>query len=154
MRIVVSKGDLQMETKKTIKVMVFKPGKKAEIVDFPVIHDYTDIKKVLEISSPIDCASRTIGGKLFDIWCDDEGLLKDNLKTCAFNDLTKRPLNEVICGNIMIATSCDGEITGLSDADIALIQSHTILIDKPNLGFSCNFGDISVEINSQVLLYD
>ena len=144
-----------METKKTMKVLVFKPGQKSEIVELPIDHDYTDIKKLLEIDSPIDCATRKIGDKYFDIWCDDEGLLKDNLRASAFNDLSKDYLKEVICGNIVIANSNEeGETVGLTDADIALIQSSTKIIDKPNLGFSSNFGDITLELNSEVLLYD
>ena len=64
-------------------------------------------------------------------------------------------LKEVICGNIVIANSNEeGETVGLTDEDIALIQSSTKIIDKPNLGFSSNFGDITLELNSEVLLYD
>lgn len=69
----------------------------------------------------IDIAYRQIDGVGFDIVCDDEGLLKTNRVISAMNKY----------GNIMLVGSLlffhhndNGELTSLSDEDIALLKKH------------------------------
>lgn len=68
----------------------------------------------------IDITMRKIGGKLFDIVCDDEGLLKQS-KISAIDDLG-RPM---LVGNLMFFHSDGwGELTGLTDGDIRHLLNH------------------------------
>ena len=63
----------------------------------------------------IDIVSRKIGGKEFDIICDDEGLLKDPQKISAI-DVRWQPM---LVGNLFIV-KFDGveDITSLSDDEV------------------------------------
>ena len=82
--------------------------------------------------SCIDIASRKIGGQWFDIVVDDEGLLKSNpIVTAATADL--RP---VLVGSLIVCRhDSDGNIAGLSNADIELLEANTATIsDKAHPG--------------------
>lgn len=63
----------------------------------------------------IDIVSRKIGGREFDIVCDDEGLLKDPQKISAI-DIMRQPM---LVGNLFIV-KFDGieDITSLNDDEI------------------------------------
>ncbi len=62
----------------------------------------------------IDIVQRTIGGKRFDIICDDEGLLNGNPKISAINNLGQ----PMLVGNLIICHSEYGEMVGLEDEDV------------------------------------
>lgn len=105
-----------------MKVVLFKPNEDAKVVELAKDHDYTDIKKLLEIDSPLTCIERKIGNKYFDIWCDDEGLLKDDKIVCGV--LLQSEGQEILCGNLLIANHDEeGNTIGLSDKEIKMIMS-------------------------------
>ena len=64
-------------------------------------------------------ARRKIGKKYFDIYCDDEGLLKEDNVTSAISlDNT-----EVLVGNIFIVKHDDnGEVVGLDKDDMKFVK--------------------------------
>jgi len=67
----------------------------------------------------IDIVTREIGGKRYDIICDDEALLKEQ-PIPTMLDTEQQPM---IFGNIIVAGLADetGNMTDLSDEDIARI---------------------------------
>lgn len=70
----------------------------------------------------IEIPERCIGGKLFNIICDDEGLLKDRPIPSALGNGYK----EVIFGNLIVCglADDDGELTGITDEDVQLIRDN------------------------------
>lgn len=91
-------------------------AKRMEIIDS--LDTYYEILKC----SCIDIANRDIGGKRYDIVCDDEGLFKDAVYPSAIG----RGKNVMLVGNIFIAGVADdeGELTSLTDDDVDNIMSH------------------------------
>ena len=84
-----------------------------------------------------DIARRKIGGKMFDIYVDDEGLLKSPQPSVSAYCLSRN--EPMLVGNLIIA-NCDevGNTTDLSDDDIKLIKENLIFatsFTKPN-GYS------------------
>lgn len=85
------------------------------------INDELDEYYKLLNCSMIDIVSRKIGGKWFDIVCDDEGLLKDDPKISAINDMGE----PMLVGNlIFLHNDGYGEMVGLDDADIKHLKDH------------------------------
>lgn len=69
----------------------------------------------------IDIVQRRIGGKLFDVMFDDEGLLKDGHKISAINDMGKARF----VGNLMFFhNDGHGNLVGLEEDDIKHIQKY------------------------------
>lgn len=70
----------------------------------------------------IDIVSRSIGGKVYDIMCDDEGLLKEESpKISAINDMGQ----PMLVGNLMFFNvDGEGELVGLSDDDVEHIKNY------------------------------
>lgn len=69
----------------------------------------------------IDIVSRKIGHKYFDVICDDEGALKENVIISAV-DTQFRPM---LVGNLIITKSDEeGNLIDLSDEDIKQILRH------------------------------
>ena len=77
----------------------------------------------------IDIVSRTIGGKVFDLIVDDEGLLKENFITAAesrFEETKDFKGCDCLAGNIVITGFADeeGNLTSLTKEDVDLILKH------------------------------
>lgn len=71
----------------------------------------------------IDITERTIGGIVFDVIADDEGLLKPRAKVTGL-DAAGQP---VLVGNLVFCHSTpEGAEAGLSDEDIALLRRHVV----------------------------
>lgn len=70
----------------------------------------------------IEIPERCIGGKLFNIICDEEGLFKDNPIPSAFG----KGYPEAIFGNLIVCglTDDNGELTGITDDDVQLIRDN------------------------------
>lgn len=69
----------------------------------------------------IDIVVRRIGGELYDIICDDEGLLKEDPKVSAIS-ADCRPM---LVGNLIFAKhNNQGETTSLSNDDVIRILSQ------------------------------
>lgn len=71
----------------------------------------------------ITIIQRKINGKVYELVCDDEALLKSGQSPCAVNSL----FDEVIYGNIVIAGEADakGNLTALTPDDISSIFNST-----------------------------
>ena len=81
-----------------------------------------------------DITSRQIGGRYFDIFCDDEGLLMDDPKISAI-DIELQPM---LVGNLIFANhDGEGNTTDLSDDDIQHIRKNIkhICTNKYPLGY-------------------
>lgn len=70
--------------------------------------------------SCIDIVSRRIGGKRFDIVCDDEGLFKEDCRISAFD----RDWQPMLCGSLFVCKSHEGELVGLTDEEITHVLRH------------------------------
>ena len=69
----------------------------------------------------IDIVGRKLGDRLYLFICDDEGLLKDNVKITAINSLGQ----PMLVGNLFIVND-DGEddLSSLTEDDIAYISQY------------------------------
>lgn len=87
------------------------------------INELEDFYEHLECGC-MDVANRKIGSKRFDIWVDDEGLLKDSPIISAVS-ITDGEVVPMLAGNLIIANhDLEGNTTSLSDADIKMILEH------------------------------
>lgn len=65
--------------------------------------------------SCIDIVERKIGGKVYDVMCDDEGLFRSPQKISAINDMGE----PMLVGNLMFFNNDGaGNLTGLSEDDL------------------------------------
>ena len=116
---------------KTIKLILCTPNAEPKVVELPKKHRYTDLKKLLEIDSPMTCATRKLSNrKWYDLWVDDEGLLKNEPKICG------RCTNaaEYLMGNIVIARHDRyGNTTGLTDDEIKHILENDFISNEATL---------------------
>lgn len=83
----------------------------------------------------IDVATRRIGDHIYDIICDDEGLLKGDAIPSAF-DLCGNPQ---LVGNLLIVkASDDGNFASLSDEDFENLENHVGQITLTDSGLKVN----------------
>ena len=83
-----------------------------------------------------DIAYRKIGGKCYDIFCDDEGLFKDSPVTSA---IYKSTMGLALVGNLMFANhDLEGNTTGLSKEDIDVIKKNVVGLYDFDSGKSWN----------------
>ena len=76
--------------------------------------------KALDCSC-IDIVERKIGGKWFDIMCDDEGLFREGHKISAINDMGE----PMLVGNLLFFHNDGaGNLTGLEEADVVHIMKY------------------------------
>lgn len=76
-----------------------------------------------------DIAVRNIGGRYFDIFCDDVGLFVEHPIPSAVDD----EFNPVLVGNLIFAHhDREGNTTGLSDDDIEFIIEHSVKVVDAN----------------------
>ena len=62
----------------------------------------------------VTCTEIEVGGKLYDVWSDDEGLMVEKpVPTLYVND------DLVLFGNLVFATNNEGETAGLEQVDVA-----------------------------------
>lgn len=74
--------------------------------------------------SCIDIVRRSIGGKIFDIICDDEGLLKDNPEPSAFYDINGN-LEVGLVGNLIVCNHDEmGNTIDINFDDTLLVISR------------------------------
>lgn len=86
----------------------------------------------------IDIVVRNIGGKRFNIICDDMGLLKPNKVA-----IVDRDFSPMIVGNIAITNDNGyGELTSLTDDDVELILKSAAIAMDAN-------GDVRLIIKSE-----
>ena len=89
-----------------------------------------DYYKYLECST-FDIATRNVGGKYFDIFCDDEGLFKENPKITAMS-----PTGRVMfVGNLIFANhDAEGNTTSLTKEDVDRIMQNKFTVFDMNNG--------------------
>ena len=111
-----------------VKGVLLSPTGEPEIVD--VQKDYRDVKRLLEIESPVTIVERCIGGKYFDLWVDDEGLFKqekdETILACGVCDNAQ----EILAGKILIVNHNGEEMASLTDEDIELIYANLKRINR------------------------
>lgn len=77
----------------------------------------------------VDVATRYINGKKVDIWCDDEGLFKEN--RTALYTISDGKVVEQMVGNLFICSSNqDGESCSLDDKEKAAVMSSFMPLDE------------------------
>lgn len=83
----------------------------------------------------IDVAIRKIGNHIYDIICDDEGLLKGNAIPSAFDS----DENPQLVGNLLIVKAGDdGNFASLSDEDFENLENHVGQITLTDSGLKVN----------------
>ena len=82
-----------------------------------------------------DIAPRRIGENYYDIYCDDEGLMKSNYKVSAISSSGKR----MLVGNLFVTkTNDEGETISLTDEEIEEVKRHlTPLFDESGRYYPC-----------------
>lgn len=68
--------------------------------------------------SVIDIQERRLGGRTYDIICDDEGLFRDPAKISAIDNLGQ----PMFVGNLLVVRSDNGETTTLTDDDVDFVS--------------------------------
>lgn len=149
-----------------MKVLLVKTNGSHEIInDFG--KDKSNLEHLYELigCSCVTCVTRLINGKEFDIWLDDEGLLK---KEKSLSGLLKHnEAKEVLVGNLVIANvNAYGEMKGLTKKDIQLIEERLYKNELifPNdetitrvtsevVGYE-HYGEFIVERKGEMLIYE
>lgn len=101
----------------------------------PVTLHYTSYKNLYPLLNCkiFDVTSRKFGNQVCDVYCDDEGFLKDDWVPSAFSE--EQPENDFLVGNLFVCThSSDGDIASLTDEQIEEIlkTKRRIKISDPN----------------------
>lgn len=111
-----------------VEVLVITP----ETVELKVLNDdYKAFKEAINITSPIDCVSRKIGKKYYDIWLDDEGLFKTNDDGTISGIGVNTTWEEIFAGNLIIANNDgEGNVLSLSEDDIDNITKHIVKVKE------------------------
>ena len=101
---------------KTILLNVYK--NEVSVIDIqPELDEYY---KNLECDL-IDIVQRKIGGKWFDVMCDDEGLFNESQKISAITNMGE----PIFVGNLMFfRNDGEGNLIGLEDEDVQHIKDH------------------------------
>ena len=84
----------------------------------------------------LDVTRRKFGSQIYDVYCDDEGLLKDDWVPSAFSD--EQPEYDFLVGNLFVCShTSDGDIASLTDEQIKeiLTTKRQIKISDPNDSF-------------------
>ncbi len=89
----------------------------------------TDLYSKLDCDT-VDCATRYINGKRVDIWCDDEGLMKQNNNPGLYTIQDGNVCEEMV-GNLFICSvNEDGESISLNDSEKKAVLSSFMPIDE------------------------
>lgn len=79
----------------------------------------------------IDIARRSIGGRSYEVICDDDALFQPDRRISAFS----KSGDVQFVGNLLICTYAgNGELGGLSDADIHHLMNHVRYLYNPVTG--------------------
>lgn len=86
------------------------------------IDDLQDMYKAIDCSC-IEIPVRTIGGKKYNIICDEEGTFRSDAKISAIDNLG----NIMFVGNLLITSAYvieDGELTGLTEEEASEVKKY------------------------------
>lgn len=98
-------------------------------------NNYKDLTSLLNCDI-LDVTRRKFGSQIYDIYCDDEGLLKEVWIPSAFSE--EYPENDFLVGNLFICSHDKyGDIASLSDEQIeeVLKTSRQIKVTDDNGSF-------------------
>lgn len=94
------------------------------------VNSYKDYYPLLKCDT-FDIQSRIFNGKYLDIYCDDEGLFKEN-NEIAIVTTREDTIVEKIVGNVFIVSHNDeGETISLTDEEIKLVLSTVHILATP-----------------------
>lgn len=101
----------------------------------PVTLHYSSYKELYPLLNceTFDVTRRKFGNQVCDVYCDDEGLLKEDWIPSALSE--EQPENDFLVGNLFVCThSSDGDIASLTDEQIEEIlkTKRRIKISDPN----------------------
>ena len=118
--------------------------------------DYKTLLNLLENVDTLTCATRKIGDHHYDIWLDDEGLLKNDELTCSAIAIDNS--NEALVGNLVIANyDMEGNTIGLEDEDIKeIIDNFIVAKHKENVltyDTSCGIKKLILKEDAGFLCY-
>jgi hypothetical protein len=72
-------------------------------------------------------AARSISGNYYDIYCDDEGLLKENHISAVLTPKNGGDIEEVLAGNIFICNHTDdGDMASLNEDQVSDILASVL----------------------------
>lgn len=114
-----------------VKSDKIRPAECDDLIDF-----YRELNADL-----FDIAKRKIGGKYYDIFCDDIGLWRDNPVVSAI-DSNMKPM---LVGNLVFANhDSTGETTSLTEEDVERIVHNLYLVksagdDKEHMVIMCDY---------------
>lgn len=118
---------------KVIKGIFYNPnleGSTPVELDFEC-ENYKNYYELLDCST-FDIQSRKIGGKYFDIYCDDEGKFKENATAIVTLDNHNNAIEEIV-GSVFICQSNDeGETVSITSEDAKLILKHVFDLENEN----------------------
>lgn len=114
-----------------MKFILIKAGEKAEVIELQGdTIDYLKMKEYLQIDSPVTCVERKIGSKYYDLWLDDEGLLKDEESRIVSGVLMHEGSTEILIGNMLILKHDEeGNSIGLTDEEIKELKMPQHIVD-------------------------
>ena len=124
---------------KKIKCLLLSP------VDIPKSIE-VDSENIEELQKIIDCrcftmVRRTIGGKEYDLWIDDEGLFKQEEDGTILASGICSNAYEILAGNILIANNKGDEMDSLNEEDFMTIMDNLVCFSKDtNIGYDTNIG--------------
>jgi hypothetical protein len=110
---------------KKIKGVLVTPSDKGNTY-VPYVLNFDNHKSLYSILNcqTFTVANRKIGDKRFDIYCDDEGLLKNDFKFAASTEGG----DEILAGNLFIVTNDgEGDIKSITDKDVDMILSQIFM---------------------------
>ena len=118
-----------MHEPKLTLFLVSIEDKKAEKVE--IDHSLQSFYDTIHcVNDTIDIVSRKIGGKYFDVICDDDGLAREP-HHCSAVDKEGEPM---LVGSFLVANHDEaGDTRSLTDEDIAVIQKSVQLVCTRNL---------------------
>lgn len=123
---------------KTIKGILITPNDKntkPRVYELEY-NSYKDFYSVLKCGT-FDIQCRSFNGKYLDIYCDDEGLFKENNITSIVTIDNNGDVVEQIVGNVFICSHNDeGDSISLTDDEIVAVLSttHKVVITSPANG--------------------
>jgi len=103
-------------------ILLKTDSKEITLVD---VKSWRDICPLLDATF-FDVARVSLGGRLFTVYVDDEGLLKEKPIPMAFDSGDLRPM---LAGNLLIMQSDDaGDNRDLTSDEVEIIHEHTMVL--------------------------
>jgi hypothetical protein len=107
-------------------------------------NSYKDLYPLLNCET-FDVTSRKFGNRVYDVYCDDEGLLGDDWIPSALSE--EQPENDFLVGNLFVCSHTkNGDIASLTDEQI-----EEVLKTRRYIKIFDDSGNIII---TQVLLYN